>query len=68
VAAGSTVTWTNNDNFTHNVQFSAEGLPTEPLTMEPGQAAQLTFTAQGTFAYLCTLHPQDMTGTVVVTP
>jgi plastocyanin len=68
VAAGTTVTWTNHDNFTHSVQFLDGGLPTEPLLMQPGATATFTFAAPGTYAYQCHLHPQNMRGTVTVTP
>jgi plastocyanin len=68
VKAGTTVTWTNNDNFTHSVQFTDGGLPTQPMLMERGQAARFTFTTAGTFHYQCSLHPQNMKGSVVVTP
>jgi plastocyanin len=64
VPAGSTVTWTNNDNFTHNVRLDGA----EPLQMAPGEAATHTFETPGTYPYVCSLHPQDMRGTVVVTP
>jgi plastocyanin len=68
VAAGTTVTWTNHDNFTHSVQFLDGGLPTEPLQMQPGASTTFTFDAPGTYGYHCHLHPQDMRGTVTVTP
>lgn len=68
VAAGTTVTWTNHDNFTHSVQFLDGGLPTEPLRMQPGASTTFTFEAPGTYRYQCHLHPQDMRGTVTVTP
>ena len=68
VASGTTVTWTNSDNFTHNVQFADKGLSGEPLTMRPGETVQFTFATPGTYEYLCSLHPQDMKGSVVVTP
>jgi len=68
VATGTTVTWTNHDNFTHSVQFLDGGLPTEPLVMQPGAAATFTFAAPGTYSYQCHLHPQNMRGTVTVTP
>jgi len=67
VAAGTTVTWTNHDNFTHTVQFKDGGLPTDPHEMQPGQAVTFTFTAPGTYHYQCSLHPQNMQGTVTVT-
>jgi plastocyanin len=63
VQAGSTVTWTNNDNFTHNVAFQGEA----PRTMAPGEEATRAFPSAGTFAYQCTLHPTDMQGSVIVT-
>jgi plastocyanin len=68
VATGTTVTWTNNDRFTHSVQFVGSDLPTAPLLMEPGSATTFTFDRAGTFQYLCHLHPQNMKGSVTVTP
>ena len=67
VKAGTTVTWTNHDNFTHSVQLLDGGLPTDPHVMEPGGDATVTFSAAGTYHYQCHLHPQNMQGTVVVT-
>ena len=68
VTAGTTVTWTNHDNFTHSVQFLDGGLPTEPMLMQPGATTTFTFTTPGTYRYQCHLHPQNMQGTVAVTP
>jgi plastocyanin len=68
VAAGTTVTWTNSDNFTHSVQFIDGGLPGEPLQMAPGASTTFTFATPGTYGYVCHLHPQNMRGTVSVTP
>lgn len=68
VEAGTTVTWTNSDNFSHSVQFLDGGLPTQPLLMQPGASTTFSFAAPGTYRYLCHLHPQDMRGTVTVTP
>jgi plastocyanin len=68
VTTGSTVTWTNNDHFTHSVQFLDGGLPGEPLVMDPGEAATFTFDRPGTYRYQCHLHPQNMTGSVTVAP
>jgi plastocyanin len=64
VPAGSTVTWANHDDFTHNVTLP-DGTPA--LTMRPGDSATHTFDTAGTFDYLCSLHPKDMRGRVVVT-
>jgi len=67
VPAGTTVTWTNLDGATHQigsdagapVAFSSGSLPT-------GATYQFTFTAPGTYAYHCIIHP-SMKATVVVT-
>ena len=67
VPVGTTVTWTNNDNFSHSVQFLDGGLPTDPLLMKPGESTTFTFETAGTFKYQCHLHPQQMQGTVTVT-
>ena len=68
VSAGTTVTWTNDDHFTHSVQFLDGGLPTEPLVMDPGTSTSFTFATPGTYHYQCHLHPTDMQGVVTVTP
>ena len=68
ITKGTTVTWTNHDNFTHSVQFLDGGLPTEPMLMQPGATTTFTFTTPGTYRYQCHLHPQNMQGTVAVTP
>jgi plastocyanin len=68
VAAGTTVTWTNSDNFSHSVQFLDGGLPSDPLLMQPGASATFIFATPGLFHYQCHLHPQNMRGSVTVTP
>jgi plastocyanin len=35
--------------------------------MPPGASATHTFDSAGTYAYVCSLHPQNMKGTVIVT-
>jgi len=62
VTAGSTVTWTNDDNFTHSVRIEGG----TPMVMKPGEKATFTFDEAGTFKYDCSFHPQDMKGEVVV--
>ena len=63
VAAGDTVTWTNDDNFTHTVQVDGR----EDRTVERGKSVEIAFDRPGTYAYVCTLHSKDMDGTVIVT-
>ena len=62
VQAGTTVTWANHDDFTHNVTF--EGEPA--LAMRPGETVSRVFETAGSYPYLCSLHPRDMTGRVDV--
>jgi plastocyanin len=66
VAAGATVTWTNHDDFSHNVTFIDEpAVP--PIALPPGATGQRTFEAPGRHPYHCTFHPNDMKGEVIVT-
>jgi plastocyanin len=63
VPAGTTVTWTNNDNFTHSVQLLDSG---DVQLMKPGETVSVTFDTPGLFKYDCSLHPKDMHGSVLV--
>jgi plastocyanin len=63
VDAGTTVRWTNRDEETHTVtstsgQFGSSGLDLDETYTH-------TFSAPGTYAYGCDLHP-FMEGTIVV--
>jgi amicyanin len=62
VKAGTTVTWTNQDDIPHTIAnppaFRSKALDTE-------QSYSFTFTTPGTYKYFCSLHPH-MTGTIVV--
>jgi plastocyanin len=62
VAAGSTVTWTNEDNFTHTVRVDGE----EDHRVSRGDSVSIRFPKAGTYHYVCTLHSMDMSGEVIV--
>jgi plastocyanin len=62
IEAGETVTWTNDDNFTHTVQVDGQ----EDHEVEQGESVSITFDTPGTYHYVCTLHEQDMEGDVIV--
>ena len=62
VEAGATVTWRNEDRFTHTVQVEGR----EDHEVEPGESVSITFEEPGTYAYVCTLHSKDMEGEVIV--
>jgi plastocyanin len=62
IKAGDTVTWTNNDNFTHTVHV--DGQPDHKVGR--GDSVSIKFDKPGTYHYVCTLHSHDMHGTVIV--
>ena len=62
VEAGATVTWKNEDNFTHTVQVDGEG----DHEVGRGESVSIAFEKPGTYHYVCTLHRRDMDGTVIV--
>ncbi|HZP96518.1 MAG TPA: plastocyanin/azurin family copper-binding protein [Candidatus Limnocylindria bacterium] len=65
VTAGTKVTWTNSDQFTHGIRLLS---PTrrDVGTVRPGESVSHVFSAPGTYAYDCPFHPQNMRGTVTV--
>jgi plastocyanin len=62
VEAGETVTWRNEDNFTHTVEVDGQ----EDHEVGKGESVSITFDTPGTYSYVCTLHSQDMDGEVIV--
>jgi plastocyanin len=62
IEAGQTVTWRNEDNFTHTVQVDGE----PDHEVEPGKSVSITFERRGTYHYVCQLHRRDMDGDVIV--
>jgi plastocyanin len=64
VPAGTTVSWRNDDNFTHSVSISGGAFPF--LNLPPGQSDALIFDQPGAYDYVCTYHAQDMRGTIIV--
>ena len=62
IKAGSTVTWTNNDNFTHTVKVDSQS----DHKVGRGDSVSIRFDKAGMYDYVCTLHSHDMHGTVIV--
>jgi plastocyanin len=62
IRAGQTVTWTNNDNFTHTVKVDGQ----DDHKVGRGHSVSISFDKPGTYHYVCTLHSKDMHGTVIV--
>lgn len=63
VPVGTTVRWTNNDSFDHNVR--ADDGTFESETLGGGDTYEFTFETAGTFSYICGIHP-SMQGTITV--
>jgi plastocyanin len=63
IAAGGTVRWTNSDRDSHTV--TADSGSFDSGILAAGGTFSHTFSAAGTFAYHCEIHP-DMRGTVTV--
>jgi len=64
VEAGETVTWTNDDQFDHNV-VAQSGADFKSENFGNGGTYEYTPKKAGTISYVCTLHP-GMTGMIVV--
>ena len=64
VEIGSEVTWTNEDDFPHNVHFLTGSDETHDLPI--GESAGVTFDEAGDYYYECSIHPQQMRGKVIV--
>lgn len=63
VTAGTTVTWTNNDQTTHTV--TADDGSFDSGDVAPGGTFSMTFNTPGTISYHCKIHP-FMTASIVV--
>jgi plastocyanin len=64
IEPGTTITWTNKGNMAHTTT-SNDGLWDSGI-MNPGATFTHTFQDEGTYHYLCTLHPLTMTGVIIV--
>jgi plastocyanin len=64
VAAGTTVTWTNNDDVPHTV-VSDDKTTFKSRALDTGEKFSYTFTKPGTYSYFCSVHPK-MTAEIVV--
>jgi plastocyanin len=72
VAAGTTVTWVNNDQAAHTIVTDDLGVPGRPQAgqfssppLNTGGSFEHTFDVTGSFRYHCAIHPY-IKGTVIV--
>jgi plastocyanin len=63
VAAGTTVTWTNNDDIPHTVRAVDGSFHSK--AMDSGDNYNFTFAKPGVYSYFCSIHPK-MVGKVIV--
>ena len=65
VAAGTKITWTNNDDIPHTVVDADDPKAWKSPPLDTGEAWARVFDKPGTYHYFCSLH-SHMQGTVVV--
>jgi amicyanin len=64
IPAGTSVTWTNQDDVPHTV-VDSEGKQFKSPVLDTDQTFSYKFDKPGTYTYFCSIHPK-MTGKVVV--
>ncbi len=64
--AGATVRWTWTGSDTHNVTFALSEVSDPSATKTTGTFDVTMPTAAAMYSYQCTIHPDDMNGTVTV--
>jgi plastocyanin/glucose/arabinose dehydrogenase len=65
VTPGTTVTWTNKDNVDHTATSQSGPESFDSKNIPQGGTFSFTFNQEGTYNYICTIHP-FMTGTITV--
>jgi len=65
VPAGTTVTWTNQDDMPHTVTSTVKPRVLDSEALDTDARFSYVFTEPGTYNYLCTIHPK-MAGRVIV--
>jgi plastocyanin len=63
INAGDRVVWANLDDVKHT---ATRGGSFTTGKIKPGKAVAVKFGSKGTYRYICTLHPDEMSGKVVV--
>lgn len=63
IDTGAEVTWSNEDDFPHDVHFFESD---ETYALPIGESTSVAFDEAGEFYYECSIHPQTMRGKVIV--
>jgi plastocyanin len=64
VKVGDTITWTNNDSAAHTATVDSQP-DCDTGSVAGGATGSITFSAAGTYAFHCKIHP-SMKGTITV--
>jgi plastocyanin len=64
VAAGTTVTWTNDDDVPHTV-VSDDKTTFKSKALDTGEHFPYTFSKPGEYPYFCSVHPKMVAEVVV---
>jgi plastocyanin len=62
VSVGTTVTWVNQDGYTHTVTSSSGPSSFNSGNVSGGASFQQTFSTAGTYQYYCTIHGTPTSG------
>ena len=62
---GDVIGWTNNDSLPHTATLDDGSCTTDLINN--AQTGALVFSAPGTYAYHCNVHPTRMMGTITIT-
>lgn len=65
ISVGDTVKWTNLDSAIHNARQTIDNPELYSPNLGQGESFSHTFNEEGTYDYICTIHPY-MDGTVIV--
>jgi plastocyanin len=65
VHVGDTISWTNRDQAPHDVTTTAAPVALHSPMLTTGQSWTYTFGQPGTYAYICSIHP-DMKAQIIV--
>jgi plastocyanin len=65
ITPGTKVTFVQEDSIVHNATATGANAFHTP-NLNVGQKYTVTFTKAGTYNYICTIHPTQMHGTIVV--
>lgn len=58
IAIGDTISFSNDDEFLHQIYVRSDQFNFESAEQEPGETVDVRFTVPGSFAVQCEIHPK----------